>query len=187
MGQSAAPPAGFADVIGRNFAQPDAAAPPIVGVDAVLGDRAEHPPVLLRRVRDVLAERRNHVDLGLVGKQIVEHFGQPARPAVRAGDVGRQQQHAPRLRADPLSRLGHRLFHQSGESLGGNPMIAFNEPRHGKLLFSVSRRCAQRPPSQRPKIIRPALVCKTLVTATCTCLPMCSRPPSITTIVPSSR
>ena len=45
----------------------------------------------------------------------------------------------------------------------------------------------QRPLSQRPKTMRPALVCKTLVTAMCICLPMYSRPPSMTTMVPSSR
>src|SRR5690606_29748013 len=41
--------------------------------------------------------------------------------------------------------------------------------------------------SNRVKIMRPAAVCRTLVTTTCTILPMCTRPPSTTTIVPSSR
>ena len=41
--------------------------------------------------------------------------------------------------------------------------------------------------SGRPKIIRPADVWRTLVTLTVTSLPMCSRAPSTTIIVPSSR
>ena len=42
-------------------------------------------------------------------------------------------------------------------------------------------------PSLRPNTIRPALVCNTLVTATRTGRLTYSRPPSTTTIVPSSR
>ena len=38
-----------------------------------------------------------------------------------------------------------------------------------------------------PKIMRPALVCNTLVTAIRTIVLACSRPPSTTIIVPSSR
>ena len=42
-------------------------------------------------------------------------------------------------------------------------------------------------PSFVPKIMRPADVCNTLVTITSIRCPICSRPPSITIIVPSSR
>ena len=79
IGQSASAPEAWRD-LGRRSRRPHAAAAPIVGMDALVGNRAEHPPVFVRRVRHVLPERGNHVDVGLAESRLVENFGQPAAP-----------------------------------------------------------------------------------------------------------
>jgi hypothetical protein len=99
------------------------------------------------------------------------------------------------------SHLRHDLLHirrcvsrappdqTSLEALPGRLGILMNSARSSadqavSVSFSLSFRTTV---SHRPKIIRPALVCNTLVTETRTDLLRCSRPPSTTIIVPSSR
>ncbi len=71
---------GFFDEIGRNRAHLHAASAPIVGVDSLLGYRAEHPPVFIGRVRHVLAERGDHVHFGLLGEDDCTKSPSSARP-----------------------------------------------------------------------------------------------------------
>ncbi len=102
---------GFVDEAAGKLADLDAAAAPIVGVNTLVGNRAEHLPIFRRRVRHVLAQRGDDVDFGLVLQQVVKNFGQPARAGVHAGDIGRQQQHALRLGGNSFPRFGDRLSH----------------------------------------------------------------------------
>ena len=123
------------DEVGRDLADAHAPAAPIVGVDPLLGDRAEHPPVFIRRVGNVLTERRDYVHLGLAGQQFVEDFGEPADPRVRPGDVRRQQQHPFGPGTNPLPCLLDRLLHQLFEPPGTDPIGLFREPWHGQPLM----------------------------------------------------
>ena len=77
-------------------------------MDPRFGDRAEHPPVHLRHVRDMLAERRDDVHVGLGGERLVKHLRQAPGPRMGSRDVGREQQHAPGSFAEALSRLARR-------------------------------------------------------------------------------
>ena len=68
----------FIDKPARNLADFDASAAPVVGMNSLVRNRAEHLPVFLRRMRHMLPQRRNDVDVRLVRQQLVEHFRQPA-------------------------------------------------------------------------------------------------------------
>ena len=79
----------------RNLADRHAAAAPIVMMNPRIGNRAEHVPIFVGRVRHMLPERRNHIDLGVVllAEQVVEHLGDPPGAGVHPRNIGRQQQH----------------------------------------------------------------------------------------------
>jgi hypothetical protein len=79
----------FVDKSAGDFADRHATAAPVVRMNPLIGNRAEHLPVFLRRVRRVLAERRNYVDVCFPGEQVVKNLSHPAGAGVHPRNIGR--------------------------------------------------------------------------------------------------
>ncbi len=82
----------------RHLAHRDASAAPIVGMNPLVRDRAEHLPIFRGRMGHMLAQRGNDIHLGLILEQFVEHLGEPPNARVHPRNIRRQQQHPPRRR-----------------------------------------------------------------------------------------
>ena len=93
----------FLHILGGRRADMGIAVAPVVFQDTLLRNRSEHPLVLLGRVGHVLSEGRDDVDFRSRRKDLVEFFGNLTGAAVRARNVGREQQDALRIAADPFS------------------------------------------------------------------------------------
>ena len=122
----------FLHEIDRNLADRPRAVAPVVHVDPVKRDRAEHPAVLLVGVRDVLAERRDDVNVGGLGEDFVELFRDPPCSAVGASNVRRKKQDALRIGANAFAGFVSRLVNEGKNSVavkatrGGNPRHDFS-------------------------------------------------------------
>ena len=114
----------------RHLADRDAAAAPIVGMNPLVRNRAEHLPIFRGRVRHMLAERRNDMHLGLVLEQVVEHLGEPPDARVHPRNIRRQQQHPPRRRTQIPPRIGDGLAHQRFEAIPADFSGTFGDPGH---------------------------------------------------------
>jgi hypothetical protein len=65
---------------------------PVVRVYAVVGNSAEHPSIVCRCVRHVLTQGGYHVNITIIHQRLVQGFRYFSGTAVRAGQIGRQEQ-----------------------------------------------------------------------------------------------
>jgi hypothetical protein len=93
----------FRNLVRWNRSNPDHSSTPVVGVDAIVRNRAEHPAIFRCGVRQMLSQCWDDVGLTRCGKQPIERFRYPACAAVRPGEIGRQQQHPSKVAAQPAT------------------------------------------------------------------------------------
>ena len=98
-------PVGFAArrffyFFGGNGPDMDDAVAPIVGMDALVRDRSEHPFIFRLGVGNVLTEGGDHMRIARFRQEIIKRLGDPAGAAVGAGQVGRQKQDAAKVFRD---------------------------------------------------------------------------------------
>ena len=106
---------------------------PIVLEDAFLGNRAEHPPILLGGVGDVLSQGRNDVDLGGLREDLVEFLGNLSGAGMSARNIWREKENALRIATNSLSRLVGGAARQLKNALKGERSL-FGKPRHIYLV-----------------------------------------------------
>jgi hypothetical protein len=76
-----------------------------MNMNAFVGDAAEDPAILLSGMRNMLAKRRNDVQITVRGERIIECFGYLARAAVCSRKIGREQKHSAKFLADSTASL----------------------------------------------------------------------------------
>ena len=109
----------FGDELGRDLADGDDVAPPIVDADQPLRQRGKHAVQLPVGHGVVRAQGRHHVGQP-IAEILVGHAGQRPGHAVGPGEIGRQGQHlASRLQFPKCLRPGPR-----GGPRGSNPFVA---------------------------------------------------------------
>jgi len=100
---------------------------------------AEHRPVFLRSVRQVLAERWDYVHIRLARQQFVEHFGEPAAPecirVISGGSSNTRFGLAQIRRRASATVWSIKLLQARPGNLSG----AFGNPRHNQVRFVYVR------------------------------------------------
>src|ERR1700688_2776619 len=73
---------------------------PVMNMNALVGDAAEDPAVLLSGMRNMLAQRRNDMHVTARRERTIKSFGDFAGAAVCSRKVGRQQKHSAKCFGD---------------------------------------------------------------------------------------